>query len=617
MSYLSKLNKKLYKLYEGCVEADVENDVVTLSGELERYNDVVFAGNLAAFENPYIGVVNDITCTTTKHANIRKPSVADSRLQYEEPDVLIIGGGIIGCAIARELSRYRLNILLVEKEHDLAIHASGRNTGIIHAGVDLKKGTLRHKYNKLGNKMYPDICNELGVKYEKCGQILCFTRLLWDPLIYLSLLFWKWAGFKNVRVISGDELYKREPELSSGISSALLFTDTAIINPFDLTIAYAENAVQNGVQISFDTMVQSMTVENGEITSVKTNRGTMTPKIVVNAAGAFSDTIAEMAEDRFFSIHPRKGTILVADKKDANILVRSVVTPRKTLFKKKKRKNIVGGFTRTVYNKVLVGPDEVEIPYKEDFTTFDFNKTGIFSELSKVCSELTEDKIINYFSGVQAATYEEDFIIQHGHFTQNIIHAAGIQTPGLTAAPAIATDVADMIVNMFGGKNVLKRNDEFNPIRLPTQKIKDKSNQELAELIERIPDYGVVICSCEQISKGEVLDALRRNVRCNSLDGIKRRARTGTGCCQGGSCTPQVLSVLVAEKRLNPQNVRKSGSKSEVLLGSTKMLLQKKEESSLSQSSGNDVENVVEKTKRKRSSAVGELTEALKRQKGR
>ncbi|MDR2570281.1 MAG: FAD-dependent oxidoreductase, partial [Oscillospiraceae bacterium] len=214
MSFIKKLVKRLDNTFDGNVTAHADNNCLVLTGELPRWSDVVFAGRLAVRDNPYIGLVNDIVCTGETAAPIRKPTIEDGALEWEEPDVLIIGGGIIGCAIARELSRYKLDVLLVEKEHDVAMQTSGRNDGMIHSGIDLKKGTQKYKFNKLGNPMFEMLCAELGVEFRRSGQYLCFARRIWEPFMFLSLLYWKWLGLKGVKVVKRDQLNVLEPSIN-------------------------------------------------------------------------------------------------------------------------------------------------------------------------------------------------------------------------------------------------------------------------------------------------------------------------------------------------------------------------------------------------------------------
>lgn len=575
MSYIKTLNNKLNKLYDGHVTAQVEGGCLVLSGDLRRWRDIVSAGKLAIAKNPYEGFVNKINCTGEVPLPVRKPRIKDDALGGESPDVLIIGGGIIGCSIARELSRYKLGVILVEKEHDLAMQTSGRGSGIVHSGIELKKGTLKHKHNRLGSAMFKDICAELGVEYAKTGKYLCFAHRIWQPFMFLSAIIWRWRGHKNVRVAYRDELESDAPGLGSGISSALHFPDVATVNPVSLTIAYAENAAQNGVSIVLGTMVRGMTVEDGKVTAVKTNRGTLHPKVIINAAGVFCEDIAKLADDHFYSIHPRKGTLLVADRKYANILTSSVVTSiptrsvRKTLSKG-------GSVTPTVSGNVLIGPDAIETIHKEDFTTTANSLSAIMKRHRRTIPELSSDMIINYFSGVRAATYEEDFIIERGRQTTNIFHAAGIQSPGFTAAPSIALEVAANIREMFGGPKVILVREDFNPIRESHTCVSKLSDEERSHIISENPDFGVIVCKCEQVTCGEIVDSLRRNVRCTSIDGVKKRTGAGSGRCQGSDCMPDIVSIIAKERQMKLENVKGTGSGSDITLGDTKALLLKR-----------------------------------------
>ncbi|MCL2662933.1 MAG: FAD-dependent oxidoreductase [Oscillospiraceae bacterium] len=579
MSSLRKLNKKLNNTFNGQVVARNMGGCLVLSGELGTWNDVVQAGMIAVEDNPFFGFVNDIECTGEKPMPVRTPKIEDSILEWEEPDVLIIGGGVTGCAIARELSRYDLGIILVEKEHDVAMQMSGRNLGVVQSGVGLKKTSQRFKFSRLGNAMFENLCEELEVNFTRTGQFVYQKNRLWDSFLSLTLLYWKWMGFKDVRVVGRDELRKYEPTVSNDIRAALFFPSTGVVNPFDLTIAYAENAVQNGVSLFLDTIVQSMTTEDGIIKSVVTNRGTIKPKVVINAAGVFSDYIASMAGDRFYSIHPQKGTTAVINKKASANLIQTVLTSiGKTPAKRRHTKDCC--VVRSIDGPALVGPDNFETIHREDFSTSLLSIKEIFSSLSKIIPSLDEQDILAYYSGINAATYEDDFIIRKGVYTSNIIHAAGLQSPGLTSAPAVSAEVCRIVVEMFGGEDSVSKNPEFDPKRIALPRPSEMDDAARAGLIEADPDYGVIICRCEGISKGEIKNSLRRNVRCFTYDGVKRRVRATMGRCHGSCCGPRVIEIISKETGLLPHNVRKSSSGSEKLFGNPKTLLQKKISSS-------------------------------------
>jgi glycerol-3-phosphate dehydrogenase len=388
MLNISRLNKKLERTFGGAVHAELKDSCLYLSGELPDWNKVIRAGKMSVNKKKYT-VVNDIKFTGGEIPSAKIPAVSSNRLAGARPDALVIGGGVVGCAIARELTRYKLDIMLVEKEHDVALHASGRNDGMVLPGIDLRRGQLKKKYTNAGNRMFSSVCEELDVPFKNTGQYLCFSSGWMKPAAFLSLLYWKLTSIP-AEYISRRQLAKKEPHLSDRINFAIFFPTAGVVDPHELTIAYAENAADNGAKICLDTAVIDIDVWNGKVVSVLTNHGRIYPKLVINAAGVFAEDIARLAKDRFFSIHPKKNANIIFDKKAA----------------------------------------------------FFVNTTA--------CS-----------TGISAATYEEDFIVSFGKYTKNIIHAAGIQSPGLTAAPAIAVDVAAMAAKYFGAKI----NENFNPAR--------------------------------------------------------------------------------------------------------------------------------------------------------
>ncbi len=562
MVYITKLNKKLNKYFSGNVRAEFKNGCMYLSGQLSDWNDVVRAGLMSVRGRRY-SVVNDIKFSGGDVPAAKLPPVTDSSLEGARPDVLVIGGGVIGCSIARELTRYNLSVMLAEKEHDVAMHASGRNDGMVHPGIDLRKGQLKKKYNDEGNRMYAKICAELGVPFRYVGQYLCMTKRWLKPIAAGSLFYWKKANIP-AEYVNRRKLKEQEPYLSDSIKCALHFPTAGVVCPYGLTIAYAENAADNGAKICLDTAVTGMYVKDGHIESVLTNRGRVYPRIVINAAGVFAEDIAKMAGDRFFSIHPRKGTNMIFDKKAA-YLVKTIASPL-SVSDKKATHSKGGGIVHTVDGNLLVGPNAIETYEKENFGTEDESIRTILLKQRKSAPGLSEKDIITYFTGVRAATYEEDFIISFGKFTANIIHAAGIQSPGLTAAPAIAVDIADMAAKHLDAEI----NGEFNPTRKPIPVVKDMPLNERNALIESDKDFGVIVCRCEEVSRGEVLAALRRSVPCDTVDGVKRRVRAGMGRCQGGFCGPQVAQIIAEELDIQVEQVRKSSYDSRILLGDVK-----------------------------------------------
>lgn len=300
-----------------------------------------------------------------------------------------------------------------------------------------------------------------------------------------------------------------------------------------MTIAYAENAVQNGARIALNTAVLGMDVENGKITAVHTNRGTLHPALVINAAGVFAEEVARMAGDRFFSIHPRRGTNSILDRK-AGAFMHSIASVKGTDTVSRTHSK-GGGILHTVHDNLLIGPDAVETYEKENTATYPESIAHVFSKQKITMPALTERDIITYFTGVRAPTFEEDFIIERGRRTHNLIHVAGIQSPGLTTAPAVAVDVADMAVSILTHDRPVAANPDFDPHRPGHPRAREMDDETRAAYIAKNPDYGVIVCRCEEISRGEILDALRSNVCVPTVDGVKKRVRPAWDAARAGS----------------------------------------------------------------------------------
>jgi len=564
---IAALNRKLAKAFGGRFTARAERQHTVLAGESGDWDEIVAAGYLAAKYNKRAGLVNNIRYTGEVQP-VRMPAVNDDALEGTTPDVLVIGGGVVGCAIARELTRRKLDVLLIEKECDVAMHASSRNDGMVHPGLDLRRGSLKYKYNRRGNAMYDQLCEELQVPFTRRGQYLAFPRKIFISTLYLTKVYWRYMDVP-CEVKTREQVRKRLPGLHPKLRHLLFFPTAGSVCPYGLTIAYAENAIQNGAKVSLNTAALSMEVQDGKIQSVRTNRGTIRPRLVINAAGTFAENIAAMADDRFFSIHPRRGTNSILDKKANAQVARDHLAAMFTggnSIRAHGQHTKGGGVVLTAHGNLLLGPDAVETPNKEDFSTTPESIRNVFAKQVKASENLNQGQIITYFTGVRAPTYEEDFVVRRGLYTENIIHAAGIQSPGLTAAPAIAEDIAAWAAEYLHASS----NEAFDPVRPAIINAADLPKLERSALIREHPDYGVILCRCEQISRGEIIAAMRRPLPCDSVDGIKRRVRAGMGRCQGGFCGPQVAQVIAEELNIPLHQVRKSGAGSEILLGSIK-----------------------------------------------
>ncbi len=558
---LKKVQKALRKKDLGGIECTEVRNCIRLEGEMDSWTDIVKAGKTAA-KFGYKGVLNDISLKGFDEPAIRAPKTTDSSLEGIEPDVMIIGGGVIGCSIARELTKYQLNVLLVDKESDVAMQASSRNDGMIHPGIASHPGTLRGEMNVRGNAMYTQICKDLSIPFERWSNLILYSdRFFGFASSFVFAEREKKLGIEGHKV-SLEKLHEIEPNITDKAIGAFEFPSSGVLSPYKLTVAFAENAVENGAKVSLDTIVTGMTVEGGKITAVKTNRGTVRPKAVINAAGTFSDKIAEMADDRFFTIHPRKGHLAILDKKQGPLVQRSMgLIGLSQAFSDTKG----GGVMRTIDGNVLVGPDAFEQPYREDFSTKRENVDAMLNKHLPLIKGFSKADVITYFAGVRAATYEEEFIVEGSERVENLIHAAGIQSPGLASAPAIAEDITKITVDRLSKVMEVKKNDSFNPRRRVTPVMAKLSLEEKQAAIAANPDYGIVVCRCEGISRGEIIDAINSPVPATSIDAIKRRVRPGMGRCQGGFCMPLVTGIICEQTGMKPSEVTKSGEGSELL----------------------------------------------------
>ena len=558
---LKKVQKALRKKDLGGIECTEVRNCIRLEGEMDSWTDIVKAGKTAA-KFGYKGVLNDISLKGFDEPAIRAPKTTDSSLEGVEPDVMIIGGGVIGCSIARELTKYQLNVLLVDKESDVAMQASSRNDGMIHPGIASHPGTLRGEMNVRGNAMYTQICKDLSIPFERWSNLILYSeRFFGFASSFVFAEREKKLGIEGHKV-SLEKLHEIEPNITDKAIGAFEFPSSGVLSPYKLTVAFAENAVENGAKVSLDTIVTGMTIEGGKITAVKTNRGTVRPKAVINAAGTFSDKIAEMADDRFFTIHPRKGHLAILDKKQGSLVQRSMgLIGLSQAFSDTKG----GGVMRTIDGNVLVGPDAFEQPYREDFSTKRENVDVMLNKHLPLIKGFSKADVITYFAGVRAATYEEEFIVEGSERVENLIHAAGIQSPGLASAPAIAEDITKITVDRLSKVMEVKKNDSFNPRRRVTPVMAKLSLEEKQAAIAANPDYGIVVCRCEGISRGEIIDAINSPVPATSIDAIKRRVRPGMGRCQGGFCMPLVTGIICEQTGMKPSEVTKSGEGSELL----------------------------------------------------
>ena len=533
---------------------------IILEGETSDYEDVVRAGRLAARKG-YKGVINKITVKGLKEHAPSSPSIRDNSLDNMNPDVLVIGGGVIGCSIAREFSKYSLKVLVAEKESDVAMQASSRNDGMIHPGIATHLHGNTAGYNVRGNSMYTQLCEELDISFERRGNIILLDDKKLNMVLPIIKLRAKQLGIPS-EFLDYQKLHKMEPHLSENIISGIMFPTSGTLSPYKLTVALAENAIENGVTFSLSTIVEAMELEGDEIRCVRTNRGNVFPRLVVNATGVFADKVAAMANDQFFTIHPRKGELAILDKKKGEYLSAAIgLLNLKGLSGNTKG----GGLVHTIDGNLLAGPSAAEVSDREDNSTCDTVINNILKKQLPLVKGLDKGDIITYFAGTRAATYEESFVVEASEYVKNLVHAAGIQSPGLASAPAIAEDVVKMSVDILSKKKLVEKNPVFNPNR-NARNMDKLSMEEKQQLIKQNPDYGIIVCRCEAISKGEIIDVLRSPLKAATLDGIKRRARPGMGRCQGGFCSPLVMKIISEETGIALTEVTKKGEHSNIVL---------------------------------------------------
>lgn len=543
-----------------------KDDCLVLEGVLDSWEAIVEVGYLAA-RVPSGGVINRITLRNYQEPAMRISPIKDSLYEGLKPDVLVIGGGVVGCAILRELSKYQLDVILLEKENDVALHASSHNDGCIHVGADLSTHSKKYHYLRRSVPLYPQLAKDLSFDYVENGQTVVFEKKSDRLLGPLMRIMFARKGNPDMQIWSAKKVRSIAPGVTDKAQFALHFPRGAVVSPYQVTIALAENAIENGAKVLLETAVLGMNVKDHVIQSVSTNRGTIFPKIVINAAGVFSDHVAAMAHDQFFTIHPREGLDVIFDKKIQKRLTNTTLSIYENKKSRGKSHTKGGGLVPTTDGNLLAGPTARETILRENFETDRKSLDAVLEKQRRAIPLVTYGDVITYFSGIRAATYEEDFVIRPGKWTKNIIHAAGIQSPGLTAAPAIAEDVAIMVASLM--KKEMTRRTDFIAIRKVAQPLRENSPEEKDARIKNNPDYGHIVCRCEEISRGEIIDALHRPLPVLTVDGIKRRIRPGMGRCQGGFCQPLVMQIMASELGVELETIAKKGT-GKILLGNSK-----------------------------------------------
>ncbi len=471
-------------------------------------------------------------------------------------DVVIIGAGVIGGAVARELSKYKLDICILEKCADVAMGATRANSAIVHAGFDAKAGSLKAKLNVMGSEMMEDYTRELGVKYKRNGSLVVgFTEEDKNTLEELRERG-EANGVRGLRVISRDEILKIEPSIGEGVTCALYAPTGAIVCPYELCMATVGNAMDNGAELKLNFEVKSIEKIDGGY-KVSSDKESVSARYVINCAGVYSDAVAKMVGDDSFTVIPRRGEYMLLDKECGSLVSH-------TIFRcpSKMGKGIL--VSPTVDGNLLLGPTAENIEDKEDKSTTAAGLAKVRMQANEQVAGINFGKIITSFTGLRSVGSTGDFIINE---KDGFINCAGVESPGLSSAPAIGQYVRELIEN--SGEKLVK-NESFNGVRRPMHYFKECTEEEKNAIIAENPAYAHIICRCEMTSEGEIVEAIHTNPKPHDLDAIKRRTRSGMGRCQGGFCSPYVVEILARELGVDYADITKFGGESYINIGKTK-----------------------------------------------
>ena len=474
-------------------------------------------------------------------------------------DTIIIGSGIIGTAIARELSRYQGKILVLEKMNDVSCGTTKANSGIIHAGFDAIPGTLKAKFNVAGAKMYPALAKELDFPYRKNGAfVLSFSeegKATLDNLMDRA----KKNGVEGCEILSGDQIRAMEPNVSKEVVSGLYAKESGIASPYEMAIAMAENAYKNGVQFEFLAEVTAISQKDGLFVVTLKNGKTFESRVVINAAGVHADEINNMVSLKKYTIQARKGQYVLLDKEYSTLA-------NATLFQlpTKMGKGIL--VSPTTHGNIIVGPTAEDVTDKDNTWTTPSGLNETWAKALLSVPSLPRGGIITQFAGLRAHLASDDYVIGFSEDVKGFYNCLGIESPGLASSPAIASFVAKEVAQYLD----LKNNPDFDGHREGIKHIRLMTDAQLEEAIKLNPEYGHVICRCEVVSEAEIREAIRRQPGAKDLDGIKRRVRAGMGRCQMGFCTPKIMEIMSEELKEDMTKITKHGEGSEIVIGRIK-----------------------------------------------
>ncbi|ARP49795.1 FAD/NAD(P)-binding oxidoreductase [Ruminococcaceae bacterium CPB6] len=473
-------------------------------------------------------------------------------------DIIIIGAGVTGCSVARYLSRYQAKVCVVERADDVCCGTSKANSAIVHAGYDAAHGSLMAKMNVKGSQMMPALAKELDFPFQQNGSlVVCMHE---DDMLYLKELYENGIknGVKGLEIVGKERMRELEPNVSDDAVAALWAPTAGIVCPFTLTIALAENANTNGVDFKFNTEVTAV-VRNGDHWTVQTNQGALDTNYVVNAAGLYADVFHNMVSAKKIHITPRRGDYFILDHATDGFVKHTVFQ-----LPGKYGKGVL--VAPTVHGNTIVGPTAVDIEDKEGTNTTLAGLDEVTAKADIAIQNIPLRQTITSFAGLRAHEDHHEFIIGEAEDAPHFIDCAGIESPGLSSSPAIGMTVADLLRD----KMHLQPNPKFNGVRKGIIDPKTLSLQERAELIQKDPAYGQIVCRCESVTEGQILDAIHRPLGAKSIDGVKFRTRAGMGRCQAGFCTPRVIEILARELGVGQNEITKNGGASKLIVGNTK-----------------------------------------------
>ena len=474
-------------------------------------------------------------------------------------DVIIIGAGVTGSAVARELSRYRANVLVMDKGEDVCTGTSKANSAIVHAGYDCVPGSLMAKMNVRGNELMGDLARDLEIPFKRNGSmVVCIHK---EELGGLEELYerGKKNGVPGLRLLNREECLSVEPNLSENVEGALYAETAGIVCPFKLTIAMAEHANQNGVDFVFNTEAEKLWRDEEGIWNIQTANGRYRTRIVVNAAGVYADVFHNMVSESKIHITPRRGDYCLLDR-NVGDFVKHTIFPQPT----KLGKGIL--VAPTIHGNVIVGPTAIDIEDKEAVATTQEGIDELISKAEMHVRHLPIRQVITSFAGLRAHEDHHEFILGEPEDAPGFMDCAGIESPGLTSSPAIGEYIGGLIRDRL----TLEKKEHWIATRRDVLDPQTLCVEERNELIRKNPAYGQIICRCETVTEGEILDAIHRPLGARSLDGVKRRTRAGMGRCQAGFCSPRVMEILVRELGLPMEKITKSGGNSRIVLGRSK-----------------------------------------------